>query len=189
MTILGTVASSTRQGLVTGSYESIATYTLSSPQSAVTFSSIPSTYKHLQVRISARNNRSVGDQASGFWEANGDTNNGNYTTYILSGNGTSTLSCNAYGTGSYTGLSTLTPSSNVTSVQGVIIYDFLDYANTNKYKTARCMNGWEVQGTGSMYYSSNLWLSFNAITSLSFTVPGYNWSTNSKFALYGIKGA
>ena len=39
---------------VTTAYESIATTTLSSTQATITFSSIPSTYEHLQIRWIAK---------------------------------------------------------------------------------------------------------------------------------------
>jgi hypothetical protein len=60
MPILGIIASS--KLTVSNSYESIATTTVGSGGSAtVTFSSIPATYKHLQVRTLIR---SAGSDAS-----------------------------------------------------------------------------------------------------------------------------
>jgi hypothetical protein len=184
--ILGIWAS---QGRVPAtSFESIATVTVGSGGSAsVEFTSIPSDYVHLQVRISARNSRTGNNQANGFFEVNNDTNINNYTYHLLSGNGSS-ASASGAGTGNYTGLSTIFPSADLTTNLGVAIYDFLDYKNTNKYKTVRCLNGWDGNGSGTLYYSSNLWLSTSAITSIKFTIPGYNWTQYSHFALYGIKG-
>jgi hypothetical protein len=187
MPILGVIASSTRQGLSTNSYESIATYTLNSSQSTVTFSSIPSTFKHLQVRISGKNTRTGEQSASIFFEVNGDTSNTNYTTHYMSTSG-STPTSFGRATGNYTGLSGISPSADVTSIFGPMIYDFIDYTNTNKYKTIRCINGYDANGSGSLYLSSNLWLNTNAISSILFSVPGFSWAQYSKFALYGIKG-
>jgi len=169
------------------SYESIATTTLSGSQATITFSSIPATFKHLQVRISAKNTRTGQDSASVFFEINGDTNNNNYTTHYMSTSG-STPTSFGRATGNYTGLSGISPSADVTSNLGPMIYDFIDYANTTKYKTIRSINGFDKNGGGSIYLSSNLWLNTNAISTIEFTVPGYSWATYSKFALYGIKG-
>ena len=156
--------------------------------STISFTSIPSTYKHLQVRISAKNTRTGENSASVFFQINSDTSTSNYTTHYLRGDG-STRSSFGAATGSYTGLSGESPSADLTSNLGVMIYDFIDYTNTNKYKTIRSINGYDANGSGSIYLSSNLWLNANAISTIQFTVPGYSWAQNSKFALYGIKGA
>jgi hypothetical protein len=53
MPILGIIASAITGNLVTTSYESIETVTVGSGGSAtvLTFSSIPATYTHLQIRV------------------------------------------------------------------------------------------------------------------------------------------
>ena len=55
--ILGIMASGISGNLVTNSYESIATGTVSTPTATIAFSSIPATYKHLQVRYIAKSGR------------------------------------------------------------------------------------------------------------------------------------
>jgi hypothetical protein len=79
-------------------------------------------------------------------------------------------------------------------VFGSLIMDILDYANTNKYKTTRGIIGFDTNGTvagygGRVGLISGNWRSTSAITSITFTVDNAaNYSANSKFSLYGIKG-
>ena len=82
--ILGIIASQdyTR---VTNSYESIATVTVGSPVSSITFSSIPATYTHLQIRGIIRNNANVGGDAASF-RFNSDSSS-SYTEHYVAGNG------------------------------------------------------------------------------------------------------
>jgi hypothetical protein len=50
MPILGILASAITGNLVTSSYESIATFNITTSTPSVTFSSIPQTFTHLQIR-------------------------------------------------------------------------------------------------------------------------------------------
>jgi hypothetical protein len=180
-------ASNSITALVPGVYESISTTTLGSSQATITFSSIPATFKHLQLRISVKNTRTVQDTASVFCQVNSDTSNANYTYHNLQGSG-STASASGLATGNYAGLVAESPSTTSTSVFGVMIYDFIDYTNTNKYKTIRHMSGYDANGNGGIYLTSNLWLNTNAISTITVTVPAYSFAQYSKFSLYGIKG-
>jgi hypothetical protein len=181
-------------GLLSGSvpalvtdYESIATVTVGAAQATVTFSSIPSTYTHLQVRIMGRATAAtVEDQL--IYRINGDTG-ANYAFHILYGSGSGSPVAQGYANEtSIIPAARVAGSTAASSIYGVGVVDILDYANTNKFKTTRCLNGVDRNGAGTMYISSGLWRNTSAITSLSFTVQaGGNIDTNSSFALYGIK--
>jgi len=161
----------------TNSYESIATTTLGSAQSTITFSSIPSTYKHLQIRYSA-NCTATGNPIVRF---NGDTGS-NYAYHILYGTGTSAAAvAGSAQTFMYLG----TTYSNANVFNGGVI-DILDYANTNKTKTMRVLCGAENNSAGEVALFSGLWNSTSAISSLTITLA--NFTQYSSFALYGIKG-
>jgi hypothetical protein len=68
--------------------------------------------------------------------------------------------------------------------------DILDYTSANKNKTVRMLSGVDNNGTGSILFTSILWMnSTDAISSIRFTVNTGNFAEFSKFALYGIKGA
>ena len=78
------------------------------------------------------------------------------------------------------------------SIYAAIIIDLLDYKNTNKYKTIRILSGVETNSaTGEKVgLQSALWMNTNAITQIDITSDsGGNWTTDTQFALYGIKGA
>ena len=189
MPILGIMASQISGHLETNSYESIATTTLSSSQATITFSSIPATYKHLQIRFIARDS----DTGSTFnyttLQYNGDTSTASYTYHVLSGNGAT-----AAGSGGGTGIINynlggyIVAGGATASVFGAGVIDILDYANTSKYKTTRTLSGWDKNGAGSVGLSSGLWLSTSAISSIVIGSQTGNLVQYSSFALYGIKG-
>lgn len=188
--ILGIIASQISGHLTpTTGFVSIATVTLSSSQTTITFSSIPSTYKHLQIRAIGRNTAAV-TTAQAKMQMNGDTGN-NYAFHQLYGNGSS-AAADGYGTGVINGI---TPSIRMTGgnstggIFGATVIDILDYTNTNKYKTARILLGQDQNGSGDVQLVSGLWLSTSAITSLSFTAQSSgDFAANTSFALYGIQG-
>lgn len=180
-------------GLVTnlGDFESIATTTVGSGGSngSVTFSSIPQTFKHLQVRALTRTDRaSTYDGAYVYF--NSDTTKTNYTLHGLRGDGASASSY-GYASASATGSQTsITLGNSATSQMfGVMVLDILDYTNTNKNTTIRCFGGADVNGGGYVELVSGVWLNTAAVSDISFQVAnGTEYLEYSSFALYGIKG-
>ena len=171
----------------TNSYESISTVTVGSGGTAtISFSSIPSTYKHLQIRgiLKETNSGSFDDPV--YVQFNGDTGS-NYSYHSVYGNGSGAATLSGVSQTSI--LSYGTPSNNFTSVWGGTILDILDYANTNKFKTTRWLNGFDSNTTtGSINFSSGNWRSTFAINSITFTPAGGVWSQYTQLALYGVKG-
>jgi hypothetical protein len=81
------------------------------------------------------------------------------------------------------------PGSGSTSVYSAVVMDLLDYASTSKYKTGRCLYGYDMNGSGFVTLQSMVWLNTTAINSLTFTSAiGGNFQQYSKASLYGIKG-
>ena len=190
MPILGIIASQISGHLSTNSYESIATVTVGSGgQSSISFTSIPSTYKHLQIRAIGRNTAAV-TTAQAKIQINGDTGN-NYTFHQMYGNG-ATAAADGYGTGVINGITPsirMTGASSTSGIFGATVIDILDYANTNKNKTVRILLGQDQNGSGDVQLVSGAWLSTSAITSLSFTAQtSGDFAQYSSFALYGVKG-
>lgn len=180
MPILGIMASSVLK--VTNSYESIETYTLSSAQSSVTFSSIPATFKHLQVRCFAQSSHST--NVAGYIRLNGNTTITDYSTHLIDGNGSSV---SAYGAADDYPQFTIPHSS--TSTFSACVIDILDYTNTNKYKTIRSLSGFDANGSGLVRFNSGaLYSNTNAITEINIIGSTGNLTQYSSFALYGIKG-
>jgi hypothetical protein len=192
MPIFGITASSNMSIKLTDFYQ-IATTTLGSATSTVTFSSIPADYTHLQIRASYQTSRVTYPLDKIFIRFNSDTAS-NYSTHVVQGDGAS-ASSSAENTTSLTDRDTSsTTAASGGLVFGTLIMDILDYTNTNKYKTTRTLIGFDTNGTVSGYGGragllSGNWRSTSAITSITFTVDNAaNYSANSKFSLYGIKG-
>ena len=175
--------------ILPGDYESIATQTVGAGGVAsVTFSSIPSTFTHLQIRAFARS--ATAAQTDGLRvRFNGDTAS-NYARHVLYGDGTSALAA-AAASGNLIGLTDITAASATANAFGVAISDILDYANTNKYKVTRTLGGGDTNSAsfGQVDLFSGLWMSTTAINSINiFMNSGANITQYSHFALYGIRG-
>lgn len=182
---LGTFA---QQG-VAGSFESIATTTVGAGGAAdVTFSSIPSTYSHLQIRCLVRGTTAA--TTVGFdVQFNSDTGN-NYSIHQLYGDGTSAAAY-ADATEPDINISSVPAASASANIFGVAVVDILDYTSLNKYKTVRMLNGWDANGSGLAALFSGLWrnTSIAAIDTIKLFPSAGNFAQYSHFALYGIKAA
>jgi hypothetical protein len=182
MGILGIYASSVLK--VTNSYESIATTTVGSGGTGtITFSSIPATYKHLQVRITALESN---DGVMGF-RFNSDSGN-NYSIHELIGNG-SAASAYAATAQSNIGINYNYSASPVASAPSVAVVDLLDYANTSKNTTLRALCGVDYNGSGYARLDSGAWFNTAAVTQIDIVAfSSKTFNQYSSFALYGIKG-
>lgn len=172
---------------VSGSFESIATTTVGAGGTGtITFSSIPSTYTHLQIRCMAQTNRGSVSYDGGKTIFNGDTAS-NYSTHNLTGTGATASSSSLLTT--YMQLPWVGFGTTTGSNWGGTVIDILDYANTSKFKTVRALGGADGNGSGYVTLTSGNWRSTSAITSISITPDGgTTFSQYSSFALYGIKG-
>lgn len=170
---LGIYASQISGHLSTNNFSSIATVTVGSGgASSITFSSIPSTYTHLQIRALGL----ISSATNIHLQFNGDSGT-NYVYHSL------------YGTGSAVGAAS---NQNMTYLPfmyqggtGATIVDVLDYTNTNKNRVTRTLDGYDANGSGSIVLWSGLWLSTAAINSI--TIFGGTFNQYSSFALYGVK--
>ena len=171
-------------------FESIQTVTVASGTSnEISFTSIPSTYEHLQIRLNARTNRSIQAEANLLIRFNNDTGS-NYAYHDLYGDGAN-ATASAATTQTKIIANRLTGAGADANIFGSIIIDILDYKNTNKYKTVRAFGGVDRNGAGGISFSSGVWMNTNAITEIDFTTieGSFDFVQYSHFALYGIKGA
>ncbi len=169
----------------TNSYESIETFTVGSGgQATITFSSIPSTYKHLQLRVMAKNSSSGSFDAGGRIRFNSDSGN-NYANHELYGVGSGTPSSDVPGgSNPYSNINWILGSSQMSAN----IFDILDYSNTNKNKTVRQLGGTDTNGGGIIQFQSGMWMNTSAISSIVIDISSGSFAQYSSFALYGIKG-
>ena len=149
--------------------------------SSITFSSIPATYTHLQIRMLTASSNPSASMTMNF---NSDNSSANYRNHSTFGTGSTTFS-NTDGNAEYIGMQ----GSAMTTGPGVQIIDILDYKNTNKYTTSRWLSGYDANGSGYVFYGSSLWMNTAAVNQIVIARNTSGFFQYSQFALYGIKGA
>lgn len=182
-------ASNSATALNPGSFESIATVSVGSGgASNIEFTSIPSTFEHLQIRFIGRINRSGESSDFPTFRFNNDTAS-NYSWHALEGSGASAFA-EATANASVPRNGEITATTAGASIFGAGVVDILDYRNTNKYKTVRNLVGHDQNGSGTLWFGSSSWRDTSAITSIKIeTAYGTGFQQYTNFALYGIKGA
>lgn len=162
-----------------GAFESIATATGTGSSGTITFSSIPSTFKQLQIRGIAYDG-----SANNIWlRVNSDTGT-NYSRHTIHATG---AAVSADGLATRSEINTRLYGGYTTNILSAWVIDILDYASTSKYKTVRGFAGYDQNGAGNISVFSGLWQSTSATTSISIIDSVGNFNTQTTFALYGIK--
>ena len=165
--------------MATSTEVAIATTTLGSAASSITFSSIPSTYTDLRVVL-------VGTTSANTYcklQFNSDTA-ANYSATWIVGDGTSAASYNiqdnwiniTYGVG----LKSATPTTNM--------FNVFSYAGST-YKTTLGENVGDLNGSGAVGRFVGLWRSTSAINRIDLSLGTGNFATGTTATLYGIKAA
>ena len=157
----------------TTSYESIATVSVGSGgSSSIAFSSIPSTYTHLQLRIFFKNPVLINMTLNSTNATKGHYIYADGSIVAAGGSGTNyiaTSSSSQFGSG---------------------VVDIIDYTNTNKLVTVRTLAGYDNNGSGELSFNSELYnLSSTAVNAITLTPQSGVFAEYSQFALYGIKGS
>jgi hypothetical protein len=156
--------------------------------SGVTFSAIPQTFTHLQIRVFGRGTTSFSAGLSAYFQLNGDGTGSNYAVHGLFGDGSSAFSSNATNAGTMSIQQALADSSAGANIFGVAIFDLLDYTNANKNKTARIIGGCDRSGSGRAILQSALYTPTSAITQIIVGTDG-NFVQGSRIDLYGINSS
>ena len=162
------------------SYVALATTTLGSAASSVTFSSIPATYKDLIVIANASG--TVNDQGMRL-RFNGDSGS-NYSTVAM-------------GAWPNTGFSFQTTTThalfysiqigvNTNGIHTPVIGQIMDYAATDKHKTLLTRANGQNNTVTETTALATRWANTNAITSMVFTLSSGNFAIGSTFSLYGV---
>lgn len=164
-------------------YELIASSLISTPVSSVTFSSIPSTYQYLQMRVSTRTNTTTQDYA--VLVVNGSNVSARHGMYS---NGSANFALGQVGA---TDMGAIPKSNDPTGIYSYLVLDIADYKNTTKVKTLKWLSGYDLNGTtsGTIFVGSSLWNNTAAINQLTYgTYYGQNFAADTSIALYGLKG-
>ena len=167
-------------------FELIARATVGSGGAAtINFDGIPQNYQSLQLRGIIRSTAAAANDYMRL-RFNGDTGT-NYASHYLRGDG-SAASAGAYTaiTGIY--IDPLAAASQTSGIFGVAVIDILDYATSGqKNKTTRLLGGYDANGSGYSNLYSGLWISTNAVTSISLAFNTGSIAQYSNVGLYGVK--
>ena len=164
-------------------YDKLATTTLSSAVSSVTFSSISSSYTDLVVVCA------VAASSGGYAKLtfNNDTA-GNYSTTLVEGDGGTAYSYR-YSNQSHihiAGGNSLNYGAN--QYPTLMNVNINNYSNTTTYKTVLCRSNIQASSTlASAYGYVGRWSSTSAINRIDITPSAGNWNSGSIFTIYGIK--
>tara|TARA_R100001244_G_scaffold58606_1_gene49490 strand:+ start:639 stop:1160 length:522 start_codon:yes stop_codon:yes gene_type:complete len=166
----------------------IETVTLTGDVASVTFSGIPATFEHLQVRCATRAAGAAAGMAF-FIEFNGSAGTA-YSTHGMAGATSAIYGLRLTGEAKISVFNGTHGTSVDASELAPLILDVMDYKNTNKNTTVQLLYGSAVTLTANerVTFGSGLWDSTAAITSIKFTPSSGDLVTGSTFTLYGIKG-
>ena len=171
-----------------GDFESIATGTVGAgnTSSVITFSSIPSTYAHLQLRMFVR----ATVRSALLMRFNSDSGSTNYDFHRMNADGSNV------GTDARINFSAIYISSRgygipaTTSIGSAVVVDILDYTNTNKNKVTRTLSAQELNTyLSDIELTSGSWKNTNAINRIDLSMESGSLAQYTHIALYGIKGA
>jgi hypothetical protein len=171
------------------SFESIATVTVGSGgSSSIEFTSIPSTYTHLQIRGIVKWSDTSDDRTLLKVEYNSDTGS-NYARHLVGGNGSGAFVDGVASTTARAGARIISSNASYANMFTAYVMDILDYTNTNKYTTTRTLGGFDTNGGSfqEIVLGSFLWQNTAAITTIKLLPGSANFTQYSQFALYGIK--
>lgn len=156
----------------------IATQTLGSNASSITFSSIPATYTDLRIVLVSLDSSANGH----IVQYNSDTAT-NYSYTNLSGSGTAAAS--GRGTSSTSIIISGWTNGGSSTIPTMQTIDIFSYAgSTNKTLLARSSN--DLNGSGEVLQTVGLWRSTAAITSIVLGRGAGTYNTGTTATLYGI---
>lgn len=163
-------------------YVALATQTLGTAASSVTFSSISASYTDLVLVASVQASTAGQGLTMQF---NGDNGVGSlYSNTGLRGNGSTVVSFRQSN-------NTNVLLSNIAEPPtsggfGLYTANFLNYSNTSVFKTILVRSNSAAFATETFV---DLWRNTNAISSIQITISGGNIAVGSTFSLYGIANA
>ena len=167
-------------------YDLLETQLLTSSATYVDFTGLGSLsdYKHLQVRVTTRNDRSSSSSAS-YITINSDTGS-NYASHAISGNG-STVYLSAVSSQAQAQYGQMAGATAPTDTFSSAVIDILDFNDASKNTTIKSLSG-HPGSTNLIQLWSAAWFNTNAVTSLRFWHYLGDSIAGSRYSLYGIKG-
>lgn len=158
-------------------YVSIASNTLSSAASSITFSSISGAYTDLRLIYNIKNSTT---SAAGIMTFNGDSSS-IYSFTNIWGSG-STANSNVSSSDAYINFGDYNSTTEC-----FLIIDLMNYSNTTSYKT--CLIKTNPSQYSRIYSHMGIYKSNSAISSVTITTGSGQWASGSTVSLYGIAAA
>jgi hypothetical protein len=167
-------------------YELISTTLISTNTASVTFdvTGLESTYKHLQIRFTAR---ATNGAFSTFTTLRFNGASTGHNDHYLLGNGSSVQTAYTNGV-SNINFGSITAANATSNNFGSHIIDLLDPFSSSKNKTMKSIGGVVDPNSLTVAFSSGLWASTAATTTLLLAASGGSYVAGSRFSLYGIRG-
>jgi hypothetical protein len=165
-------------------YEPIATNTLATTASTITFSSIPQTYTDLRVVIISTTNPAGRTHRIQL----NSVSTGVYSQGYIYGTRTTGTSATAKNT-SQTFIDFTQNTGTDSTIPVMSIIDIFNYTSTSVYKTALGFTCGDKNSSGSVERTVGVWPNTNAVTTVSFTLGSDVFQVGTQATLYGIKAA
>jgi hypothetical protein len=157
----------------TPTYTALATVTLASSASSVTFSSIPATYRDLIIVLNGTTNASSGIGA----RFNSDSGS-NYSGVRMIGSSAGAIS------DSFSSLSRILQTAGNTSLRTAFISQVMDYSATDKHKTVLTRHNITNDTTAAI---AARWANTAAVTTIQiFATDADTIATGTVISLYGV---
>jgi len=157
--------------MATKTYIPIASITLGSTTSSVTFSNIPQNYRDL-VLLVEHTSTQTGET---FFKFNNDTGSNYHRVFVDARNGSTSTSIQTQMSAFYA------PAGDRTTG----IMNILDYSKTDRHKTSIIRFG---NATYTVQPHGQRWANNAAITEINLDPNSGSYNTGSTFSLYGIEG-
>ena len=155
----------------------------------VTFTAIPASYEHLQLRITSHDQDTIG--ANYLYVRLNNDSGSNYSNHFMEG----------YSASSFAGKNTAQTLANWGGAIGAnnqateyshSVIDILDYANTNKNTTVQYVSGGvtRISGNRFMKFGSSLWDDTSAVSEIDVYVTGTPaFQRGTEMTLYGLNSS
>lgn len=162
----------------------IASTTVESPIASIDFTSIPSGYTDLLVKLSTRSNQASGPDYV-YLQFNSNTSTSNYQGIFLRGNGSTVASSSNTAEGKIRAAITTTSGETASTFSNCEIY-IPNYTSSNNKSTS---SDWVPENNATatfMGITAGLWTQTSAITSIQLSLSSNSFVANSTATLYGI---
>jgi hypothetical protein len=183
---LGFFATAGAGGAAASAFEQISTISGTGSSGTITFSSIPQTYRHLQIRLLTRcTNANIVNNIFVNYNSNFGAS---YDNQFLFGN-TGNNFYSGRGNGDKIELPVASPGTSApANYHSPVIMDIVDYSITTKNKTTKSFIGSPITNGFQISLNVGQFRSTAAISTITITVQNASFTSSSIIALYGIRG-